>query len=61
MKGLLSKDSVRFLPFSFKQKQKYQGMFKIQKSGNKRSSGEIGLNFRIFASPKLGQDQVPEE
>ena len=34
--------------------QKYRGMFKTQKSGNKISSGEI----RIHASPKVGQDQV---
>ena len=33
-------------------------MFETQKSGNKTSSGEIGLNFRILASPKVGQDQV---
>ena len=33
-------------------------MFETQKSGNKTSSGEIGLNIRIFASPKVGQDQV---
>ena len=41
-----------------KQKQKYRGMFETQKSGNKTSSGEIGLNNRTFASPKVGQDQV---
>ena len=33
-------------------------MFETQKSGNKTSSGEIGLNIRTFASPKMGQDQV---
>ena len=37
---------------------KYRGMFDTQKSGNKTSSGEIGLNFRTLASPKVGQDQV---
>ena len=42
-----------------KQKQKYRGMFETQKSGNKTSSGEIGLNIRTFASPKVVQDQVP--
>ena len=26
--------------------------------GNKTSSGEIGLNIRTLASPKVGQDQV---
>ena len=33
-------------------------MFETQKSGNKTSSGEIGLNIRTLASPKVGQDQV---
>ena len=33
-------------------------MFETQKSRNKTSSGEIGLNTRILASPKIGQDQV---
>ena len=33
-------------------------MFKIQKSGNKRSSGEVGLNIRTHVSPKVGHDQV---
>ena len=36
----------------------YQGIFETQKSGNKASSGEIGLNFRTYASPKVWQDQV---
>ena len=40
------------------QKQKYRGMFETQKSGNKTSSGEIGLNIRTLESPKVGQDQV---
>ena len=26
----------------------------------KTSSGEIGLNIRTLASPKVGQEQVPE-
>ena len=30
-------------------KQKYQGMFETQKSGNKTSAGEIGLNIRTLA------------
>ena len=38
-------------------KQKYQGMFETQKSGNETSSGEIGLNIRTFG-PEVGQDQV---
>ena len=33
-------------------------MFEIQKSGDKTSSGEIGLDIRTYASPKVGQDQV---
>ena len=33
-------------------------MFETQKSRNKTSSGEIGLNIRTLASPKVGQDQV---
>ena len=55
--------SVRMLPFvnilrNIQQKQKYRGMFETQKSGNKTSSGEIGLNIRTLASPKVGQDQM---
>ena len=42
----------------FMQKQKYRGMFETQKSRNKTSSGDIGLNIRTLASPKVGQDQV---
>ena len=33
-------------------------MFETQKSGNKTSSGKIGLNIRTLASPDVGQDQV---
>ena len=33
-------------------------MFETQKSGNKTRSGEIGLDIRTHASPKVGQDQV---
>ena len=33
-------------------------MFEIQKSGDKTSSGGIGLDIRTHASPKVGQDQV---
>ena len=36
-----------------KQKQKYRGMFETQKSRNKTSSGDIGLNIRTLASPKV--------
>ena len=40
-------------------KEKYQGMFEIQKSGNKTTSAEIGLDIRTHAIPKVGQDHVP--
>ena len=43
---------------SCKAKEKYQGMFEIQKSGDKTSSGEIGLDIRTHASPEVGQDKV---
>ena len=33
-------------------------MYETQKSGNKTKSGEIVLNIRTLASPKVGQDQV---
>ena len=39
-------------------KSKNRGMFETQKSGEKTSSGEIGLNIRTLASPNVGQDQV---
>ena len=39
-------------------KEKYRGMFEIQKSPDKTSSGEIGLDIRTHASPKVGQGQV---
>ena len=42
----------------YKPKQKYRGMIENQKSGNKTSSGEIGLNIRTHVKPKMGQDQV---
>ena len=45
-------------PSVYEQKQKYRGMFETQKSRNKTSSGDIGLNIRTLASPKVGQDQV---
>ena len=41
-----------------KEKEKYRGMFETQKSGNKTSSGEIGVDIRKHASPKVGKDQV---
>ena len=36
-------------------KEKYRGVFEIQKSGDKTSSGEIGLDIRTHASPNVGQ------
>ena len=39
-------------------KEKYREMFEIQKSGDKTSSGEIGLDIRTHVSPEVGQDQV---
>ena len=33
-------------------------MFETQKSVDKTSSEEIGLNIRTLASPKVGKDQV---
>ena len=42
-------------------KEKYRKKFEIQKSGDKTSSGEIGLDIRTHASPKVGQDQVSGE
>ena len=39
-------------------KQKYRGVFETQKSENKTSTGDIGLDIRTHASPEMGQDQV---
>ena len=50
--------NLLYLPRATEQKQKYRGMFETQKSRNKTSSGDIGLNIRTLASPKVGQDQV---
>ena len=47
--------------FLYRAKEKYRGVFEIQRSGDKRSSGEIGLDIRTHASPKVGQDQVSGE
>ena len=44
--------------FPYEAKEKCRGMFEIQKSGDKTSSGEIGLDIRTHASPQVGQDQV---
>ena len=42
----------------YKAKEKYRGVFEIQRTGDKTSSGEIGLDIRTHVSPKVGQDQV---
>ena len=53
------KSPIRNIIFNYNQaKEKYRGVFEIQKSGDKTSSGEIGLDIRTHASPKVGQDQV---
>ena len=39
-------------------KEKYRGVFEIQRSGDETSSGEIGFDIRTHARPKVGQDQV---
>ena len=41
-----------------KQKRSTEGCSKLKKSENKTSLGEIGLDMRTHASPKVGQDQV---
>ena len=46
------------LKFMLNAKEKYRGVFETQKSGDKTSPGEIGLDIRTNASPKVGQDQV---
>ena len=53
---LICKNKVILKPYEAKEK--YRGVFEIQKSGDKTSSGEIGLDIRTHASPKVGQDQV---
>ena len=35
-----------------------KSVFTSEQSGDKTSSGEIGLDIRTHASPKVGQDQV---
>ena len=42
----------------YKQNRSTEVFFETQKSGNKTSSGEIGLDIRTHARPKVGQDQV---
>ena len=57
-KCLLTHFTFHAILVPFKAKEKYRGVFAIQKSGDKTSSGEIGLDIRTHASPKVGQDQV---
>ena len=45
-------DHILYCHLLNKQKQKYRGMFETQKSRNKTSSGDIGLNIRTLASQK---------
>ena len=49
---------IRFTEDVYDAKEKYRGMLEIQMSGDKTSSGGIGLDIRTHASPKVGQDQV---
>ena len=44
---------IIYSEFQFKAKEKYRGVFEIQRSGDKTSSGEIGLDIRTYASPKM--------
>ena len=45
-------------PQATKQKRSTEGCFEFQRSRDKTSPGEIGLDIRTHASPKVGQDQV---
>ena len=47
--------------FFLKAKQKHRGMFESQKSGNKTSSGKIGVDIRTYASPKWDRTRYLEE
>ena len=49
---------IIWLDHPLEAKEKYQGMFEIQRSWDKTSSGEIGLDIRTHASTNVGQDQV---
>ena len=41
------------MKYTYEAKEKYRGVFEIQRSGDKTSSGEIGLDIRTHASPKV--------
>ena len=55
---LLTIFHIPYIHFQREAKEKYRGVFEIQKSEDKTISGEIGLDIRTHASPKVGQDQV---
>ena len=57
-RSTITSNEEKNMIMSRKAKEKYRGMFKIQKSGDKTSSGEVGLDIRTHASPKVRQDQV---
>ena len=46
--------------FNNEAKEKYRGVFEIQKSGDKTSSGEIGLDIRTHVQ-KWDRTRCPEE
>ena len=56
--NLFSLCHIYFNRKGHKAKEKYRGIFETQKSGDKTGPGEIGLDIRTHASPKVGQDQV---
>ena len=58
MRNHFSETTVGCTASYFKAKQKYQGMFETQKSGNKTGSGEICLNIRTLASSKVLQNYM---
>ena len=56
LQGIVSSDRYSTSFIQNWAKEKYRRMFQIQKSGDKTSSGEIGLDTGTHASPKVGQD-----
>ena len=61
VKSKKSATSVLIRCITKEAKEKYRGMFETQKSGNKISSGEIGLDIRTHVSPKVDRTRCPEE
>ena len=51
-------DSTTPLVHIAEQKRSTEGCLKLKKSGNKTNLGEIDLDIRTHASPKVGQDLV---